>query len=207
MIGLRWLLLLTTAAIFLAAYKLLYVHINPKNGLDGLLDPLVRPLGWMAAAAAFSLIFIQVSRSGRLTNIYHRLAASLLITGIGVVIGSIVFPQPYGACDEFTQELGGGVRSFKGESVHIELCSTRDHINYNLMDTGQVRMRILFMNGGLWAERIFTPILTSQGPLPIKYGEDYLIYYDEVREESEVKMQMPPSYWEWLKAKFPKLLP
>lgn len=205
--GLRWLLCLATAAIFFTAYKLLYVHINPKNGLDGLLDPFVRPFGWMAAAAAFSLIYIQVSRLGWLKTIYRRMAASLMILGAGVVFGSIVLPQQYGACDEFTKQLGGGVHSFKGESVQIQLCSTRNHVNYNLMDTGQVRMRILFMNGGLWAERTFMPILTSQGPLPIKYGEDYLIYYDEASDESEVRMKMPPSYWEWLKAKFPKLLP
>lgn len=204
---LRWLIFPVTAGLFVAAYKLLYVHTNPKNGLDGLLDPFIRPLGWMAASAAFSLIFIQVSRLEQLKTICHRTGASLLIIGLGLVCGSIVFPQQYGACDEFTKELGGGVRTFKGESVKIELCSTRNHINYNLMDAGQVRMRILFMNDRLWAERTFLPVLTSQGPLTIMYGEDYLIYYDEASDESEVRMEMPPSYWEWLKAKFPKFLP
>lgn len=206
-VGLRCLLFFVTTVLFIAAYKLLYVHINSKNGLDGLLEPYVRPLGWIAAAAAFFLIFIQVSRLPWLKTIHHRMGASLLIIMVGIFCGSIVFPQHYGACDEFTKELGGGVRTFKGESVKIELCSTRNHINYNLMDAGRVRLRILFMNDRLWAERTFMPVLTSQGPLTIKYGEDYLTYYDEASDESEVRMKMPPSYWEWLKAKFPKLLP
>ncbi len=101
-------------------------------------------------------------------------------------------PDFYRRCDGYTTEMNGGIHPFYGTNHRIELCG--------LTTDADVRLRVFTMDGELLAERFLWPIEERQSSL--SYGTDYMIYHDSGNAEF---MAMPPSRWEWLRARLPRM--
>ena len=110
-------------------------------------------------------------------------------------------PQHYENCEIYTKEMNGGIRVFHGEKFNIVLCGTGA---YNRSSDPGARLQVLSMDGELLAERFFEP--PWEMVYDIQYGEDYLGY--ETRDQGPTQnIGMPPSSWEWIRARLPRLWP
>jgi len=103
-------------------------------------------------------------------------------------------PYEYIGCDEFTGLMNGGIHPFNGTNHRVELCGLATEVD--------VRLRVFTMNGELLAERYLHPIEERQSSL--SYGTNYIIYHNNGNAEF---MPIPPSHWEWIRARLPRVWP
>ena len=115
-------------------------------------------------------------------------------------------PSEYIGCDVYTKDMNGGVHAFAGKDYRVELCGIHGHTGVS--DSGSddaVHLKVFAMDGELLAERFFNP---GGMVLPIKYGDDSLMYwYVTAHADQQEKITMPPSRWEWVRARLPRMWP
>ncbi len=113
----------------------------------------------------------------------------------------------YHGCDRYSKVMNGGVHTFEGKDYRIELCGI-DGGPGKIESWGpddDVRLQVFSMDGELLAERFFNP---GGMVLPMDYGDTYLMYwYVKAHKDRKEKIAMPPSRWEWIKARLPRLWP
>ncbi|ATE59480.1 hypothetical protein CCZ27_05515 [Thauera sinica] len=63
------------------------------------------------------------------------------------------------------------------------------------------------MDGELLAERYFEPLWESRWLHKLEYGDDYLIYNDGDGSGFGTRMAMPPTTWDWIRARLPRPWP
>ena len=114
----------------------------------------------------------------------------------------------YRRCDLYTERMNGGVHAFENKDYRIELCGLNGGIDPENWQHDEVRLQVFAMNGELLAERFFEPLLGMGEPIaPLEYGNDHLIYDAGQGSGYHTKMAMPPSRWEWIRARLPRMWP
>ncbi|MGG1943952.1 hypothetical protein AB1286_03990 [Trinickia sp. NRRL B-1857] len=144
----------------------------------------------------------------RWTKAAWRIVERLLIS-VFVLYGAIFvldknFPDRFYECGRDTMDLKGGVKIFDGRKYRIVLCGTGgDESRMN----DKIRLQVFSENGVLLAQRKFyVNWMMTNWPNELEYGSSYLIYYDASRQDnSEHRISMPPTWWDWVRARLPLL--
>lgn len=110
----------------------------------------------------------------------------------------------YRSCDLYTEEMNGGVKTFQGQSYNIVLCGINGGIDPDNWHYDEIRLQVFSMGGELLAERAFDFDWELRR---LKYGDNHLIYADGGGKDFQTKMPMPPTRWDWLRARLPRLWP
>ena len=118
-------------------------------------------------------------------------------------------PSEYIGCDVYTKEMNGGVHAFAGKNYRIELCGIHGHTGLsNSGSDDAVRLKVFAMDGALLVERFFTPLSGMSSAMQLKYGDDFLMYrYETADMNQQEEITMPPSRWEWIRARLPRMWP
>ncbi len=118
-------------------------------------------------------------------------------------------PSEYIGCDVYTKEMNGGVHAFAGKNYRIELCGIHGHTGLsNSGSDDAVHLKVFAMDGALLVERFFTPLSGMSSAMQLKYGDDFLMYrYETADMNQQEKITMPPSRWEWVRARLPRMWP
>jgi hypothetical protein len=129
-------------------------------------------------------------------------AIALIVCG-AVIAFQISFPTRYSDCDRHTKLLNGGARTFEGKRLNIVLCGTG--WDKNGMDDW-VRLQVWSDRGTLLAQRSFRVDWDTNFPKELEYGPDYVTYYDASQQSNfEHRISMPPTWWDWVRARVPLL--
>ncbi len=116
-------------------------------------------------------------------------------------------PANYRSCDFYTEQLNGGTHAFQGHAYQVVLCGIRGRIDPGNIHRDEVRLTILSMDNELLLERYYHPLLgMGDFGLELKYGDDYLAFETEDQGPTQ-RIKMPPGYFEWIRARLPRLLP
>ena len=69
----------------------------------------------------------------------------------------------------------------------------------------KIRLQIFSESGELLAQRKFyVDWMMTNWPSKLEYGPDYLTYYDASQQDNyEHRVSMPPTWWDWVKARLP----
>jgi hypothetical protein len=128
--------------------------------------------------------------------------AALFIYGIIVLIDK-KFPENLHNCERDTKDLRGGIRTYGGQNFNIVLCGTGGDENFM---GDEIRLQVLSEKGELLAQRRFTVDWITNFPRELTYGPDYVTYYDSSQETHfEHRISMPPTRWDWVRARLPLL--
>lgn len=138
------------------------------------------------------------------------LAKALALYSIVFVIINYLAPPKYIACDLYTKEMNGGIRTLEGKSYKIVLCGYWGNIGPDGYSgrSDQVRLQIFSEEGDLLAQRYFEPV-TGLGKfgIELRYGTGYLIYNDGEGPGFQTRLAMPPTRLEWIRARLPRFVP
>lgn len=116
-------------------------------------------------------------------------------------------PLEYKSCALYTEEMNGGVKTFQGITYRIELCGLRGRIEPENAPKDEIRLRIFTSDDKLLAERYFAPLLGMGSPIaPLQFGDDYLAY-DTKDQSPSKKVTIPPTKFDWLLSRLPRMLP
>lgn len=130
------------------------------------------------------------------------IAVGLIVCGT-VIAFEISFPTRYSDCDRHTKLLNGGVKTYGGRKFNIVLCGTG--WDKNRMNDW-VRLQVWSDRGALLAQRSFRVDWDTNFPGELEYGPDYLTYYDASQQDDyEHRISMPPTWWDWVRARLPLL--
>ena len=110
-------------------------------------------------------------------------------------------------CDEYTKEMGGGVKKFGGKNYVITLCGRGGRFNgvYEMATDDTIRLQVHSMEGSLLAERYFKTNWDANTLTRVTYGADAIVTFDNTGESSDFEktIHMPPSWIERVRAWFP----
>ncbi|MGG1947589.1 hypothetical protein AB1286_22810 [Trinickia sp. NRRL B-1857] len=113
------------------------------------------------------------------------------------------YPKQFYDCERDTQYLHGGVQTYDGQKYGIVLCGTGGDENFM---GDEIRLQVLSEKGELLAQRRFTVDWITNFPRELKYGPDYVTYYDASQQTHfEHRISMPPTRWDWVRARLPLL--
>ena len=129
--------------------------------------------------------------------------AALVLYGVVFVLDR-KFPDKFYECEQDTKDLNGGIRNFDGRGFNIVLCGTGgDESRMN----DKIRLQIFSESGELLAQRKFyVDWMMTNWPSKLQYGPDYLTYYDASQQDNyEHRISMPPTWWDWVRARLPLL--
>ncbi|MEA9983520.1 hypothetical protein QN374_16900, partial [Herbaspirillum sp. RTI4] len=115
-----------------------------------------------------------------------------------IFIFSYLIPTDYEKCDEFTYKLNGGIHQFNGKKYNIKLCGTPTFNSSN-----EIRMQILDEKAKVLAQRYFILRFNDASPRELIYTDEGILYHDHVSDEPLSMVSMPPTPWDWIKAKLP----
>ncbi|MGN6085736.1 hypothetical protein [Trinickia sp.] len=126
--------------------------------------------------------------------------AVLIIYGMIFAIDKI-FPDKFYNCKRDTSYLRGGIKIYGGQKYNIVLCGTGGDENF----TGdEIRLQVFSEKGELLAQRGFVVNWITNFPRELEYGPDYVTYYDASQQSGfEHRISMPPTWWDWIKARLP----
>lgn len=113
------------------------------------------------------------------------------------------FPVRYSNCERYTKWLNGGLREYEGKKFNIVLCGAG--WDKNRMNDW-VRLQVWSEHGSLLAQRTFLVDWDSNFPRDLEYNKDHLTYYDASQQDDFVHhITMPPTWWDWVRARLPLL--
>lgn len=132
-------------------------------------------------------------------------AIKIIVLIIGLIVASFVgvgfavhSARPdYGRCDFFTKELNGGRKNFGGSVYLAKLCGADIKNGY------EVRFQLFDDAGVLRAQRYFSYYLNSASERDLTDGADAIIYYDNSSDEVMRSVSIPPTKWDWIRARLP----
>jgi hypothetical protein len=129
--------------------------------------------------------------------------AMALVVCAAVIAFEILFPTRYSDCDRHTKLLHGGPKTYGGKKFDVVLCGTG--WDKNRMNDW-VRLQVRSDEGALLAQRSFRVDWDTNFPRELEYGPDYLTYYDASQQDDfEHRISMPPTWWDWVRARLPLL--
>lgn len=113
------------------------------------------------------------------------------------------FPDRFYNCERDTKYLNGGNKVYNGRKYNIILCGAGGDENF----TGdEIRLQIFSEKGELLAQRRFIVNWITNFPRELEYGPDYVTYYDASQQSGfEHRINMPPTWWDWVRARLPLL--
>lgn len=115
--------------------------------------------------------------------------------GMGLVIH---FNRPnYDRCDSFTKELNGGSKNFRGTTYFAKLCGA------DVRNGVEIRFQIFDGAGELLAQRYFSYYVNSASERNLAEGMDSIIYYDNSKSDAMKSVPIPPTKWDWIRARLP----
>jgi hypothetical protein len=103
----------------------------------------------------------------------------------------------YGRCDFFTKELNGGKKNFHGEIYSVRLCGA------DIKNSTEIKLQIFDNTGELLARRYFSYYVNSSTERDLSDGMDSIIYYDSSKEIPMQSLPIPPTKWDWIRARLP----
>jgi len=108
------------------------------------------------------------------------------------------FTQPsYGSCEAFTENLNGGEKYVRGAAYYIKLCGT------DITNGTKIRLQVFSGAGELLAERYFSTYVNSAIERELTEGADSIVYYDSAKKSPMQSISIPPSKWDWIRARVP----
>jgi hypothetical protein len=114
-----------------------------------------------------------------------------------------MFPPQYPKCQRYNDELNGGVKLIGKTKYNVQMCGTGGDENSN---SDEIELKVLDERGELLAKRHFTVHWMANFHEPLEYQEDKIIYYDfSTHNNFKKTIDMPPSKFEWLRARVPLL--
>jgi hypothetical protein len=136
-------------------------------------------------------------------NIIKRIPIALLAIYGAIFAIDKIFPDKFYNCERDTKELHGGMKIYAEKQYSIVLCGTGGDENF----TGdEIRLQVFSEKGALLAQRRFVVNWITNFPRVLEYGPDYLTYYDASEQSDfEHRMSMPPTWWDWVRARLPLL--
>lgn len=121
--------------------------------------------------------------------------AFLVYLGVGLFIH---FDRPnYDRCDVFTKELNGGRKSFRGTTYFARLCGA------DVKNGVEIKFQLLDESGRLLAQRYFSYYVNSASERDLADGMDAIIYYDNSKSDPMRSIPVPPTKWDWIRARLP----
>lgn len=131
------------------------------------------------------------------------LIVSAVIAFISWIALDYFFPIRYSDCERHTRLLNGGIKTYEKQKFNIVLCGTG--ADKNRMNDW-VRLQVWSERGKLLAQRSFRVDWDTNFPRELEYGQDYLTYFDASQENDfEHRIDMPPTWWDWIRARLPLL--
>lgn len=128
-------------------------------------------------------------------------AVKLISIAFAIFIGVGLFTHfnkpTYGRCEFFTKELNGGRKNFHGAEYDVNLCGT------DIKNGTNIRLQVFSSSGELLAQRYFSYYVNSATERDITEGVDSLIYYDSSKENPMQSISIPPTKWDWIRARLP----
>ena len=122
-----------------------------------------------------------------------------LAIGAYLVIGLVVYlNRPnYDRCDVVTEKLNGGEKNFHGKTYSVKLCSA------DIKNGTEIKLQIFNNAGELLARRYFSYYVNSATERDLHDGMDSIIYYDSSKEAPMQSISIPPTKWDWIRARLP----
>ncbi|WP_175873051.1 hypothetical protein [Burkholderia sp. BCC0397] len=125
------------------------------------------------------------------------------ITGLAILVFlligiSIHMTRPnYGRCDFFEKELNGGKKEFGGAEYYAKLCGA------NIRNGHEVRFQLFDGTGELRAQRYFSYYANSATERELVDGVGGIVYYDSSSSDVMQLLAIPPTKWDWIRARLP----
>lgn len=141
------------------------------------------------------------------TRSLRKITKSILIATV-MIYGAIFtidknYPDKFYDCERDTNALRGGTRIYGGQKYGIVLCGTGGDENFM---GDEIRLQVFSGKGELLAQRRFTVDWITNFPRELEYGPDYMTYYDASQPSHfEHRISMPPTRWDWVRARLPLL--
>ncbi len=141
-----------------------------------------------------------IAMAGKITR--RVLIVALIIYGIIFALDKR-FPDRFYDCERDTKLLQGGVKIYRGVKYSVVLCGTGGDENFM---GDKIRLQVFSDKGELLAQRKFIVDWITNFPRELEYGPDYLTYYDASQQSGfEHRISMPPTWWDWVRARLPLL--
>ena len=138
----------------------------------------------------------------------NTLAAVVVPYATVFILVNWVRPVEYIRCDLYTEEMNGGLKTFKGRPYKIVLCGFQGRIEPENVPDDEIRLQVFSAEGELLAQRYFEPLFgMSRFSYELEYGPDYLIYNDGEGSGLQTRMAMPPGRLDWIRARLPRFVP
>ncbi|VWB37064.1 hypothetical protein BLA23254_01626 [Burkholderia lata] len=103
----------------------------------------------------------------------------------------------YGRCDFYTKELNGGSKEFHGTTYFAKLCGA------DIKNGTEVKFQFFDASGKLLAQRYFSYYTNSASERDLIDAMDSIIYYDNSKSDVMRSLSIPPTKWDWLRARLP----
>jgi hypothetical protein len=122
-----------------------------------------------------------------------------IVFAIYLAIGFFVhFNRPnYGHCDFFTKELNGGKKYFRGTTYFAKLCGA------DITNGTEIKLQVFNDSEELLAQRYFSYYVNSAAERDLAEGMDAIIYYDHSKDDAMRSISIPPTKWDWIRARLP----
>lgn len=79
----------------------------------------------------------------------------------------------------------------------IKLCGA------DIKNGTKIRLQVFGRSGDLLAERYFSYYVNSATERDLTEGVDSIIYFDSARESPMQSISIPPTKWDWIRARLP----
>ena len=138
------------------------------------------------------------------------ISAVAVMYALVFLIYNYALPSGYRECKSYTREMKGGFKLFDGKYYEIVLCGTFGSIASWKNHDDNVRLQVFSAEGELLAQRFFNPIVGfGKEGYQLSYGRYYLSYDISTKGGAgveTVEMTMPPSRWDWIRARLPRFV-
>ncbi|WP_334070690.1 hypothetical protein [Burkholderia ambifaria] len=108
------------------------------------------------------------------------------------------FNRPhYGNCDFYTKKLNGGSKDINDTTYFIKLCGA------DIKNGTEIKLHVLDVSGELLAQRYFSYYVNSATERDLVVTLDSIIYYDHSKDDVMRSVSIPPTTWDWVRARLP----
>ncbi|WP_157638423.1 hypothetical protein [Burkholderia ubonensis] len=120
-------------------------------------------------------------------------ALAFLLVGFSVHLAR----PKYDRCDFFEKELNGGKKEFGGVEYYAKLCGA------DIRNGHEVRFQLFDGSGELRAQRYFSYYVNTATERELVDGVGGIVYYDSSSSNVMQLLTIPPTKWDWIRARLP----
>ncbi|MCO8320762.1 hypothetical protein ABEG10_21380 [Burkholderia cenocepacia] len=120
-------------------------------------------------------------------------ALAFLLVGFSVHLAR----PKYDRCDLFEKELNGGKKEFGGVKYYAKLCGA------DIRNGHEVRFQLFDESGELRAQRYFSYYVNTATERELVDGVGGIVYYDSSSSDVMQLLAIPPTTWDWIRARLP----